>query len=333
MGGVGMGVVPDDSGEYMLMNETTIAWLNVSGSLDLGKIITALFNVTPTHLTLHINNAGFFQISTKSTTSGSVIAIKAALANPGSSKIILPSSPLAEVGNDLSLQQGLCFWADIEFDKISLFNSLITVGYGASTKFVIYGLVGKFIEGGVEKENTILYAQLPQITLLNILTFGGLAGREGVRFKYDLAHQKQLELNGNIGIDIFGKSFSFDGDLVVNNLMYRGVLELSTSSPTSSLSKVFNELSGQELNKNSWIEFNQLVFKVKHTFAITATDPKTKEKTVKTTASTDMSLVCSGVRAPTVRNITLAYISISYTHLILTKKHLFGFSAQIYTKK
>ena len=40
-----------------------------------------------------------------------------------------------------------------------------------------------------------------------------------------------------------------------------------------------------------------------------------------------------GVRAPTVRNVTLAYISISYTRLILTKKHLFGFLAPIYTKK
>ncbi len=139
-------------------------------------------------------------------------------------------------GDDVT---GICFWVIIDFTKITLFNSLITVGYAndAVNSLVLYGFRTK--KTGAQNTpitSAYFYAQLPTITLFNFLTFGGLDGRQGILFKYT-TNNNQYELNGSISFTAFSKPFLFGGDLIVNDDKLLAVLDLTVGSPTSSIEK------------------------------------------------------------------------------------------------
>jgi len=168
-------------------------------------------------------------------------------------------------GNNVS---GICFWVMIDFSQISLFNSLITIGYANNdvNALVLYGFKTTNTDN---PQNAVtaayFYAQLPVITLFNFLSFGGLNGRQGILFKYT-SNNNQYELNGSINFDAFGKTFVFGGDLIVNNTNLLANINLSVSSANQTIPSPLG-MTG--------INFANLYLVINKTFAQAATSTQT----------------------------------------------------------
>ena len=163
---------------------------------------------------------------------------------------------------------GICFWAMINFNQISLFNSLITIGYQGNdiNSLILYGFktqLKKTNDSTPQPPTTsaYFYAQLPAITLLDFLTFGGLDGRQGILFKYT-TNNEQYELNGSILFTAFDKLFMFGGDLVVNNAQLIATLSLTVDSQNNSIAEPLG-MTG--------VNFAELYLCINKTFAQKAT--------------------------------------------------------------
>lgn len=169
---------------------------------------------------------------------------------------------------------GICFWVIINFNQISLFGSLITIGYKSEqvNSLILYGFKTENKKAVTPEPVTAayFYAQLPAITFLNFLTLEGLNGRQGILFKYT-SNKKQYELSGSITFTAFEKSFVFGGDLLVNDDKLVATVEITVGSPNQSIN---NPLGMTGIN------FGKLYLCINKIFAKKAegTQPEVKEK-------------------------------------------------------
>ncbi|MBF4518777.1 hypothetical protein IRZ71_20675 [Flavobacterium sp. ANB] len=169
---------------------------------------------------------------------------------------------------------GICFWVMINFNQISLFGSLITIGYKKEqvNSLILYGFKTENKKSGIPQPVTAayFYAQLPAITFLNFLTLEGLKGRQGILFKYT-SNKNQYELSGSITFTAFEKSFVFGGDLLVNDDKLVATIDITVDSPNKNINKPLG-MTG--------INFGKLYLCVNKTFAKKAEgiQPEVKEK-------------------------------------------------------
>lgn len=166
---------------------------------------------------------------------------------------------------------GLCFWVIINFNQISLFNSLITIGYSKEqiNSLILYGFKTQNKDNSTPVSAAYFFAQLPTIKLFDFLTLGGLDGRQGILFKYTSnSAGKQYELNGSISFTAFSKNFVFGGDLTVNDNQLTALLNVTINSPNS-----ISEPLGM-----TGINFANIYFYVRRIFAKPATDGKPEIK-------------------------------------------------------
>lgn len=171
---------------------------------------------------------------------------------------------------------GICFWVMINFNQISLFKSLITIGYQNDqvNSLILYGFKTQKKETNTDTPepatSAYFYAQLPVITFLNFLTLGGLKGRQGILFKYT-SNKNQYELSGSITFTAFDKPFVFGGDLMVNDDRLVATVDITVGSPNQTI----NEPLGM-----TGINFGKLYLCINKTFAKKAegTQPEVKEK-------------------------------------------------------
>jgi len=176
---------------------------------------------------------------------------------------------------------GICFWVMIDFNKITLFQSLITIGYSNEqvNSLILYGFKtqsGKTQETQETQKtpetisSAYFYAQLPTATILDFLTLGGLNGRQGILFKYT-TNNNQYELNGSLTFTAFKKEFVFGGDLLINNDVLTATLDLTAGSSNNSIREPLG-MTG--------INFGELYLSINKTFAKKATDkqPEVKAK-------------------------------------------------------
>ena len=174
-------------------------------------------------------------------------------------------------GEDIT---GICFWVMINFNQISLFGSLITIGYKNEqvNSLILYGFKTENKKSGTPEPVTdaYFYAQLPAITFLNFLTLEGLKGRQGILFKYT-SNKNQYELSGSITFTAFEKSFVFGGDLLVNDDKLVATVDITIGSPNQSINKPLG-MTG--------INFGRLYLCINKTFAKKAegTQQEVKEK-------------------------------------------------------
>ncbi len=174
-------------------------------------------------------------------------------------------------GEDIT---GICFWVIINFNQISLFQSLITIGYENEqvNSLILYGFKTQKKETHTPAPATsaYFYAQLPAITFLNFLTLGGLKDRQGILFKYT-SNKNQYELSGSITFTAFEKSFVFGGDLLVNDDRLVATLDITVGSPNQTINKPLG-MTG--------INFGKLYLCINKTFAKKAggTEQEVKEK-------------------------------------------------------
>ncbi|WP_417941234.1 hypothetical protein [Flavobacterium sp. RS13.1] len=169
---------------------------------------------------------------------------------------------------------GICFWVIINFNQISLFGSLIKIGYKTEqvNSLILYGFKTENHKSGTPDPVTAayFYAQLPAITFLNFLTLEGLRGRQGILFKYT-SNKNQYELSGSITFTAFEKAFVFGGDLLVNDDKLVATVDIMAGSPNQSINKPLG-MTG--------INFAKLYLCINKTFAKKAegTEPEVKEK-------------------------------------------------------
>lgn len=303
--------LPDTQGLWMMTNDSTLVFVNLSGKLDLIKIINALFGTTLDWDPIQIKNAGLLQISTSQSGSDSLNNLKKAQTDSESqwpaqnpplkydpNIINLPKLlPIDDtvLGSDFQLVNGCCFWFDIQFEQFSLFNNLIKIGYNNHNSLALYGLSGLVKDAqGKEVKNKLFYAQLPEITLFDFLHLKGSDGRQGIQMKYDVSQKKLFELNGTIGLDIFSKAYNFDGQLTVNDDYYQGTL--NSVDANQQISQPFYEAKttakgkadeGEATAGMTGIHLDNLKFSVKHQYVIKAQEGKKAQP-----ATTDISLSC-----------------------------------------
>lgn len=169
---------------------------------------------------------------------------------------------------------GICFWVIINFNQISLFGSLITIGYKTEqvNSLILYGFKTENHKSGISEPiiASYFYAQLPTITFLGFLTLDGLRGRQGILFKYT-SNKNQYELSGSITFTAFEKTFVFGGDLLVNDEKLIATVDVMVGSPNQSINKPLG-MTG--------INFVKLYLCINKTFAKKAegTQPEVKEK-------------------------------------------------------
>ncbi len=300
------------SGAYFISNNATIIYLNFAGTIHIGKILAAIFNTSFPNLTINIESAGLFRLAKKNDTpTNGHGKPPASPANPGltyaqalqqigelqpdaarpkgkAGDLMPPTFPLSTMPQDFAQQftkafasgdvTGISFWAVMDFGKISLFNSMLTIGYsGQMNKITIYGFRTQTTskKDPPSTANSALFASFPTFTLLNIFKFSGNNGRQNILFQYSSA-QDQYELSGSVEFAPFtlganNPSFTFEGDLTVNDTKLVADLQLSTGSATESVEAPFG-MTG--------INFGELKLSIDHTFA------QTKPKSVP--ASTDL---------------------------------------------
>lgn len=209
----------------------------------------------------------------------------------GEKQLTIDGSPVTkmgiQVGNDIDTDftaqfseafsgdnvTGICFWLMIDFNKVALFQSLITIGYSDEqvNSLILYGFKtqsSKNPEAPETMNSAYFYAQLPTVIILDFLTLGGLNGRQGILFKYT-TNNNQYELNGSLTFTAFKKQFVFGGDLIINNDLLIATLDITAGSSNSSI----NEPLGM-----TGINFAKLYLSVTKTFAKKATDKQAEVK-------------------------------------------------------
>ena len=289
------------TGAYFLSNNASLIYLDFSGTINVGQLLSAVFGGSFPNLTIDIESAGILRVAKQNkvttgtgkdekttipgiTYSQALSQITAKQKNvtvpTGNTKAHMPPSfPLDQMPTDFAQQfgqafsadniTGICFWAVMDFDQITLFKSLLTIGYDqAINHFALYGfrtqtIPPKTAHGPTTPTltNSALYASIPPFTLLSIFEFSGNQGRTNILFQYT-SQQNQYELSGSVAFTPFegGKSLVFSGDLTVNDKKLTATLDLSTESPTQSLDAPLG-MTG--------INFADLFLEVDHTFAQT----------------------------------------------------------------
>ncbi|MAN01937.1 MAG: hypothetical protein CMI35_02580 [Owenweeksia sp.] len=291
------------TGAYFISDNATLVYLNFAGTLNIGNILSAIFSTTFPNLTINIQSAGLFRMAKKNETQNttgqgsspktntgltytqalqqiSQLQPNAATPTGKAGALMPPSFPLSNMPQDFTQQftqafssdqvTGISFWAIMDFGQISLFNSMLTIGYsGQMNNITIYGFrtQTETQKTPAQPTNSALFASFPTFTLLNIFKFSGNNGRENILFQYT-SNQDQYELSGSVEFAPFTlgtdkPSFTFQGDLTVNNTKLLASLELSTGSSTQTVDAPFG-MTG--------INFGQLTLDIDHTFA--QTQPK-----------------------------------------------------------
>ena len=303
------------TGAYFVSNNVSLVYFNFTGTFNVGTILTAIFGGTFPNLTIDVKSAGIFRLAKqnpvakgtgkKPTPAVPGMSYSDALkqittleqstpAPTGDTKNLMPTKfPLSQVREDFTVQfnkafsaddvTGISFWVEIDFTKITLFGSLITIGYSYNdvNQLVIYGYKTQTTtqKSSGQTSNSALFAQLPTIQLLDIFTFGGNDGRKGILFKYS-SNNNQYELSGSVGFDPFATGdepapFLFEGDLTVNNDKLTAQLSISAGSPKATMDEPLG-MTG--------VNFAEIYLNIDKTFA----QPKAKPKPIP--ASLDLTI-------------------------------------------
>lgn len=177
---------------------------------------------------LTVNNSGIFLSSFEESSSTLIEEIKSVCSfpeNPADFSLPLPINALPEN----QLHKGIYFYADLEFPAASLLGTIFQIGNAAAGLSRI--IISAFIAAD-NSLNTIFSADLPDITILNTITFTHTNAYSGIHLEYTAqnSQQNQFRLIGRINLSLFSHLYSFDGTLAVNEEKIESRLQLATDS-------------------------------------------------------------------------------------------------------
>ncbi|MQL48350.1 hypothetical protein GEA64_10470 [Photorhabdus khanii] len=244
--------------QLALFNSYSLIYINMTAkqagadNLNIFKLLNHAFHLDlpEQEAPLLIQDAGFFTFSNHATP-------------PETEKLcnIFPQIPLptSVTETETPVSHSCTFWLTLRLKGNYLFNNLIEVGVKngdlPQADISLNGRLIKGISAGESIKKSLYTVVLPDFKLFNIFGFNNLI------LKYQFDNYAKYEIEGIITLELFQKTYYFDGALSADEKQVQASLQICHKSSESTIVKPFDR-------RMTGVTFDDLSFGIDYTFAV-----------------------------------------------------------------
>ncbi|ERT12232.1 fibronectin type III domain-containing protein [Photorhabdus temperata] len=244
--------------QLALFNSYSLIYIDMTAkqaeadNLNIFKLLNHAFHLDlpEKEAPLLIQDAGFFTFSNH--------------ANPPETEKlcnIFPQIPLPKSVTEMEtpVSHSCTFWLTLRLKGNYLFNNLIEVGVKngdlPQADISLWGRLDRGISAGESIKQSRYIAVLPNFKLFKIFGFNNLI------LKYQFDNYAKYEIKGIITLDLFQKTYRFDGALSADEKQVQASLQICDKDSENTIHQPFN-------GGMTGITFNDLSFGIDYTFAV-----------------------------------------------------------------
>ncbi|ETS29347.1 hypothetical protein BB987_15725 [Photorhabdus temperata] len=244
--------------QLALFNSYSLIYIDMTAkqagadNLNIFKLLNHAFHLDlpEQEAPLLIQDAGFFTFSNHATP-------------PETEKLcnIFPQIPLptSVTETETPVSHSCTFWLTLRLKGNYLFNNLIEVGVKngdlPQADISLNGRLIKGISAGESIKKSLYTVVLPDFKLFNIFGFNNLI------LKYQFDNYAKYEIEGIITLELFQKTYYFDGALSADEKQVQASLQICHKSSESTIVKPFDR-------RMTGVTFDDLSFGIDYTFAV-----------------------------------------------------------------
>ncbi|TDB54022.1 hypothetical protein [Photorhabdus luminescens] len=244
--------------QLALFNSYSLIYIDMTAkqagadNLNIFKLLNHAFhlNLPEKEAPLLIQDAGFFTFSNH--------------ANPPEAEKlcnIFPQIPLPKSVTEMEtpVSHSCTFWLTLRLKGNYLFNNLIEVGVKngdlPQADISLSGRLDRGISAGESIKKSRYTAVLPDFKLFKIFGFNNLI------LKYQFDNYAKYEIAGTITLDLFQKTYCFDGALSADEKQVQASLKICHKGSESTIEQPFD-------GRMTGVTFDDLSFGIDYTFAV-----------------------------------------------------------------